>query len=53
MLLLVVRFAVLNTNDYFAIVVFQMAWLTLDVAWHVVFSASNCDVQVQILTCLD
>jgi NAD/NADP transhydrogenase beta subunit len=53
MLLLVVRFAILDTKDYFTLVAFQMARLTLYVAWHVVLSLGDCDVHVQILTCLD
>ncbi len=52
-LLFVVRFAVLNADDYFALVAFQMARLILYVAWHAVLSAGNCDVHMQILTCLD
>jgi len=52
-LLLVVRFVVLNTDDYFALVAFQMARLPLYVAWRVVFSVGDCNVHVQILTCLD
>jgi len=52
-LLLVVQFVVLNVNDYFALVAFQMAGPTLYVAWHIIFSASDCDVHVQTLTCLD
>jgi hypothetical protein len=50
---LVVRFVVLNIEDYFAFTMFQMAWSTLYVAWHPVFSVSDCDVHVQILTFLD
>ncbi len=53
MLLLVVQFVVLDTNNYFALVAFQMALLTLYVAWHVVLSVGDCDVHVQILTCFD
>jgi hypothetical protein len=45
-LLLVVRFVVFDTNDYFALVAFQMAWLTLYVAWHAILSASDYDVHV-------
>jgi hypothetical protein len=52
-MLLVVRFVVLNVDDYFVLVAFQMAQPTLYITWHVVLSTSNCDVHVQILTCLD
>jgi hypothetical protein len=52
-LLLVVRFAFFDADDYFTLVAFQMVQLTLYVAWHVVFSAGNYDVHMQILTCLD
>ncbi len=52
-LLLVVWFVVLNVNDYFALVAFQKARPTLYVAWHIVFSTSDCDVHVQTLPCLD
>jgi hypothetical protein len=53
MLSLVVWFAVLNTNDYFTLVAFQMARPILYIAWHTVFFVSACNVHVQILTCLD
>jgi hypothetical protein len=53
MLPFVVRFVVLDIDDYFTLTTFQMARLTLYVAWHVVFSTSDCDVHVEILTCLD
>jgi len=52
-LLLVVWFIILDADDYFALVAFQMARLTLYIAWHVVFSVGDCNVHVQILTCLD
>ncbi len=52
-LLLVVRFVVLDVDDYFGLVAFQMARLTLYIAWHAVLSIGNCDVHMQILTCLD
>jgi hypothetical protein len=45
-LLLVVRFAVLDADDYFVLVVFQMAQLTLYVAWHTVLSVGDCDVHM-------
>jgi len=45
-LLLVVRFVVFDVDDYFVLVAFQMARPTLYVAWHVVLSISNCNVQV-------
>ncbi len=45
-LLHVVQFAVLNTDDYFALVAFQMARLTLYVAWHTVLSVGDYDVHV-------
>ncbi len=51
-MLLVVQFVILDTNDYFALVVFQMAGLILYVAQHVVLSVGDCDVHMQILTCL-
>ncbi len=51
MLLLVVQFAILNTDDYFVLVVFQMARSTLCVAWHTVLSVGDCDVHVQM--CFD
>ncbi len=53
MLLLVVRFVVLDEDDYFTFVAFQMARPTLYIAWHAVLSRSDYDVHVQILTCLD
>ncbi len=53
MLMFVVRFTVLNTNDYFAFVAFQMARLTLYVTWHVVLLVGDYDIHVQILACLD
>ncbi len=43
---LVIRFAVLNIDDYFALATFQMARLTLYVAWHVVFSIGSYDIHV-------
>ncbi len=49
---LVVRFAVLNIDDYFVLVTFQMARPTLYVTWHVVLSVGDYDVHVQILMCL-
>jgi hypothetical protein len=51
--MLVVRFVVLNVDDYFGLVAFQMARPTLYIAWHTVLSASDCDVHVKILTCLN
>jgi hypothetical protein len=51
--LLIVQFAFLDTDDYFALVAFQMVRPTLYVAWHVVLFADNYNVHVQILTCLD
>jgi hypothetical protein len=50
---LVVRFVVLNADDYFTLVAFQMARPTLYVAWHAVLFAGDYDVHVQILTCLN
>jgi len=50
---LVVRFAVLNIDEYFALSTFQMAQLTLYVAWHVIFFVGDYDIHVQILTCLN
>jgi len=46
MLLLVVWFVVINTDDYFALVAFSMARLTLYVAWHVVIFVGDNDVHV-------
>ncbi len=45
-LLLVVRFAVLNVDDYFTLVVFQMARSTLYVAWHTVLHVGDCNVHM-------
>ncbi len=53
MLPLVVRFIVLDIDDYFALATFQMARSTLYIAWHAVFSIGDYGVHVQILTCLD
>jgi hypothetical protein len=53
MLLLVVQFVVCDINDYFALVAFQMAQLTLYVDSHVVLSVGNYNVHVQISTCID
>jgi len=53
MLLLVVWFDVLDADDYFTFMAFQMARPTLYIAWHAILSANDCDVHVQILTCLD
>jgi hypothetical protein len=50
---LVVRLAILNIDNYFALVTFQMARSTLYVAWHAILSVGDYDVHVQILTCLD
>ncbi len=50
---LVVRFVVLDIDDYFALTTFQMARSTLYVVWHAVFSVGDYNVHVQILTCLD
>jgi hypothetical protein len=52
-MLLVVRFNVLDKDDYFALVVFEMAQPTLYVAWHTILFVGDCDVHVQISTCLD
>jgi hypothetical protein len=52
-LLLVVQFVILDEDDYFTLVAFQMAQPTLYVAWHAILSGSDYDVHVQILTCLD
>jgi len=52
-LLLVVWFVVLDSNDYFSLVAFQMAQPILYIAWHAVFFVGNCDVHMQILTCFD
>jgi hypothetical protein len=45
-LLLVVWFAVLDVDDYFALVAFQMAWLILYVAWHAVLFTGDYNVHV-------
>jgi hypothetical protein len=52
-LLLIVWFVVLDIDDYFVFVAFQMVRPTLYIAWHTVLSTSNCNVHVQISTCLD
>jgi len=52
-LLFVVQFIILDANDYFVLVAFQMAWPTLYVTWHIVLFTSDCKVHVQILTCLN
>ncbi len=52
-LLLIVQFPVLDTNDYFALMAFHMARPTLYITWHVVFSIGDYDIHVQILTCFD
>jgi hypothetical protein len=52
-LLLVVRFVVLDANDYFVLVAFQMARPTLYVAWHAVLSIGDYNLHVHILMCLD
>jgi len=41
---LVVRFIVLDINDYFVLATFQMARSTLYVAWHVVFFVGDYNV---------
>jgi hypothetical protein len=46
MLLLPVWFDVLDVDNYFVLAAFQMAWLTLYVAWHDVLSASDYDVHM-------
>ncbi len=53
MLLLVIQFVVLDADDYFAFVAFQMAPLTLYIAWHIVLFVGDCNVHMQISTCLD
>ncbi len=45
-LLFVVWFTVLNINDYFALVAFHMARLTLYIASHLILSIGDCDVHV-------
>jgi hypothetical protein len=52
-LLLVVQFAILDADNYFDLGVFQMAQLILYVTRHVVLSIGDCNIHVQILTCLD
>jgi len=52
-LLLIVRFAIFDADDYFGLMAFHMARPTLYVAWHVVVSTGDRNVHVQILTCLD
>ncbi len=44
MLSLIVRFVVLDIDDYFALAMFQMVRLILCVTWHVVLSIGDCDV---------
>jgi hypothetical protein len=46
MLLLIVGFTVLDVDDYFALVAFQMARPTLYVAWHVVLFASDYNIHM-------
>ncbi len=46
MLLLVVRFVVLNVDDYFVFIAFQMARSILYVAWHTIFFTSDYDVHM-------
>jgi hypothetical protein len=46
MLLLVVWFAILDVDDYFTLLAFQMAWLTLYVVWHAFFFTSDSNVHV-------
>ncbi len=50
---LVVRFVVVDIDDYFALATFQMARPTLYVVWHAVLSVGNCDIHLQILMCFD
>jgi hypothetical protein len=45
-LLLVVRFVILDIDDYFALVAFQMPQLTLYIAWHAVLSLGDYDVHM-------
>jgi hypothetical protein len=45
-LLFVVWFAVLDADDYFGLVVFQMARLILYVAWYTVLFIGDHDVHV-------
>jgi hypothetical protein len=52
-LLLVVQFIVLDADNYFALVAFQMARPTLYVAWHAALSIGDCNVHVQISMCID
>jgi hypothetical protein len=52
-LLLVVQCVVLDADDFFTLVAFQLAQLTLYVTWHAILFVSDCDVHVQIMTCLD
>jgi len=46
MLSLIVWFAILDIDDYFALATFQMARPTLYVAWHAILSAGDCNVHV-------
>jgi hypothetical protein len=45
-LLFIVQFAILDADDYFGLVAFQMAWPTLYAAWHTVLSASDNNIHV-------
>jgi hypothetical protein len=45
-LLLVVRFAIFDIDDYFVLATFQMARPTLYVARHAISFIGNCDVHV-------
>jgi hypothetical protein len=52
-LLLVVWFTILDVDDYFALVVFQIARLILYVVWQAILFAGDWDIHVQNSTCLD
>jgi hypothetical protein len=45
-LLLIVQFTILDADDYFALVAFEMARLTLYIAWHAILFVGNCNVHV-------
>jgi hypothetical protein len=45
-LLLVVGFVILDADDYFTLVAFQMARAILYVIWHAILSTGDCDVHM-------
>jgi hypothetical protein len=45
-LLLVVGFTILDVDNYFGLVAFQMARPTLYIVWHAIFFIGDCDVHM-------